>query len=285
MLTGTALAYALHALSIPLLLLVPVVAQAAASHPPAGGQPLITRVEDPTTLEVHHAGVEGTHKHPQLLDKTPKPIRPARLRSPRPRAVPRPALKVPTGQGPEPVPQPRRTVVILPPPAVPRGPDVPTVGSADRQPPLPFPSGTPLPDGGPSFKSYHEYLSAHLREPMLTYQGMQVNGWYFRNLRRPDAWTIVRYRIRYDGTLLSVQLVDSSADPDEAQKAVEVIENAAPFLPLPGGVQEIEVTELFWNQQLSRCPPGSLADRLSQLDDGRSIIATPSPGTQPESAP
>ncbi len=115
--------------------------------------------------------------------------------------------------------------------------------------------------GTPS--TYDEYLSYQIRRD-------RSDWYYFRNVPT-DVWTVVRYRIAADGSLLDAQLVETSGTPDQAQRAVGVVMRAAPYLPLPGHVRSIEVTELFWTLGTSNFPPGSVAERLSTLPDGRSI--------------
>lgn len=88
-----------------------------------------------------------------------------------------------------------------------------------------------------------------------------------------NTWTVVRYHIDADGTLLDATVLGTSGTPSQAQCAIDSLESLAPFKPLPPGAEEFEVTELFWEQG-APLPPNSLAEELSRVEDGRRIRLT-----------
>ncbi len=85
-------------------------------------------------------------------------------------------------------------------------------------------------------------------------------------------WTVVSYHISADGTLSNVVMRESNGTPDQAQLAVDAVRNLVPLDPLPEHVKGIEVTELFWSTYQCPIPPGTLADKLRQMPDGRQIV-------------
>lgn len=120
-------------------------------------------------------------------------------------------------------------------------------------------------------KSYNDYLSSRF------HAGPQQV--YFSTVP-PDVWTVVRYRISASGTLSEVRVVDTNGTPDQAHLAVSAVRALVPLAPLPTNpegkaVSGIVVTELFWQTGVSPNPPGSLAEELSHLPDGRRIETEP----------
>jgi RsiW-degrading membrane proteinase PrsW (M82 family) len=115
-------------------------------------------------------------------------------------------------------------------------------------------------------KSYNDYLSSRLHE--------SSRQTYFDHVPA-EIWTIVHYRIAGDGTLLSVELVDTNGTREQAEMALDEVRSLAPLAPLPGNVHAIDVTELFWQSTQAEIPPGSLAEHLSRLPDGRRIRIEP----------
>lgn len=116
-------------------------------------------------------------------------------------------------------------------------------------------------DGIP--KSYNDYLSYKVREAGIA-------DHYFRHVP-PHMWTVVRYKVAANGSLLDARVVKSNGFAEDAARVVTVIEECAPFLPLPENARSIEVTELFWSGGSAQFQPGSLEEQLSRLPDGRSI--------------
>jgi len=96
---------------------------------------------------------------------------------------------------------------------------------------------------------------------------------YFTRVPR-NTWTVVRYHIDSDGTLLDATVLATNGTPSQAQCAIDSLESMAPFKALPAGVEEFEVTELFWEQG-APLPANSLAEELSHIEDGRRIRLTP----------
>ncbi|NDD27358.1 MAG: PrsW family intramembrane metalloprotease [Proteobacteria bacterium] len=114
--------------------------------------------------------------------------------------------------------------------------------------------------------SYNQYLSYQIRRH-------HADMHFFRFVGR-DLWAVVHYRIARDGRLLEAELVKyGGGPPQEAQRAVEVVQRAAPFEPLPEGARELDVTELFWSVEQKRFTPGTLEAELSGLPDGRRVNA------------
>lgn len=111
--------------------------------------------------------------------------------------------------------------------------------------------------------TYNEYLSSQVRQDRNDFH-------FFRHVPH-DVWAVVRYHIAPDGTLVDVTLLESNGTLDQAGRAVEVVRMSAPFHPLPEKVEGVVVTELFWTVRGPRFQPGSMAERLSRLPDGRSL--------------
>lgn len=128
-------------------------------------------------------------------------------------------------------------------------------------------SGDPGKSAEGAVKSYNDYLSSRL------HAGPQQL--YFSTVP-PNVWTVVHYRISASGALSDVRVVDTNGTPEQAQLAVSAVQSLVPLAPLPTGangeaVSGIVVTELFWQTGISPDPPGSLAEELSHLPDGRRI--------------
>lgn len=112
-------------------------------------------------------------------------------------------------------------------------------------------------------KSYNDYLAYKVREG-------GISEYYFRNVP-PSMWSIVRYRIVQDGTLVDARVVKSNGPVSDARRIVTVLQSVSPFLPLPEGARAIEVTELFWSGGSAQFEPGTMEEQLSRLPDGREI--------------
>lgn len=111
--------------------------------------------------------------------------------------------------------------------------------------------------------SYDQYLSYQVRRHHNDLQ-------YFSHVRR-NSWAIVHYRITHAGSVLAPEVISYCGTPEEAERAATVIRDMDPCLPLPGDAREIDIIELFWSLDNHALPPGSLAERLSHLPDGRFI--------------
>lgn len=97
----------------------------------------------------------------------------------------------------------------------------------------------------------------------------------FHNLyflwKRPDDWTIVRYRVDRQGRVHDVEILDTTTPGEVAQRVLLVLDQASPFPPLPAGIDSLDVVELFWSTPRSPWIPGTRAEALSHLPDGREI--------------
>ncbi|WP_287130915.1 hypothetical protein, partial [Candidatus Cyanaurora vandensis] len=115
-------------------------------------------------------------------------------------------------------------------------------------------------------RSYSDYLSWKIR---------QYHDLYFSRVN-PDEYTIVRYVIAPDGQIREAEVLpeSSSTPPAVAELAAETIRDMDPLEPLPAGIKEVVVLELFWNGTVIG-DPGSLEERLSTLPDGRWIEEVP----------
>ncbi len=111
-------------------------------------------------------------------------------------------------------------------------------------------------------RSYTDYLSWKIR---------QFHDLYFSQVN-PDEYTVIRYVIAQDGTVLEVEVLpeSSTTPPVIAELAAETIRDMDPLDPLPPGTGTVEVLELFWGGA-TIAKPGSLEERLSLLPDGRWI--------------
>ena len=114
-------------------------------------------------------------------------------------------------------------------------------------------------------RSYSDYLSYRLRIDPASYD------FYFSQLGQ-DQWTVVRYRIETDGSIVSVDILEehTTAPREVAQIAVDDVYRMGPVIPPPTKGKAIVVTELFW-RQAKIGQEGSLENRLSGLPDGRMI--------------
>ncbi|WP_218081629.1 PrsW family intramembrane metalloprotease [Anthocerotibacter panamensis] len=117
-------------------------------------------------------------------------------------------------------------------------------------------------------RSYSDYLSWKIR---------QFHDLYFSQVA-PDEYTVVRYVIAQDGHVREAEVLqeNSTTPPAVAELAAETIRDMDPLEPLPQGIREVEVLELFWNGTVIG-KPGSLEERLSMLPDGRWVQETSPP--------
>jgi hypothetical protein len=89
---------------------------------------------------------------------------------------------------------------------------------------------------------------------------------------------VVQYKINHCGLVSNVQVLSdhTTASPDIAREAAELVYNAGTLESLPEDIPSVTVTELFWDGR-SVGRPGSLEHALSHLPDGRKIAVNTSP--------
>jgi RsiW-degrading membrane proteinase PrsW (M82 family) len=287
--TGPVLSYLAHISLIVLIVFAPIVpggaprseqatAPSSPAPPPPDAEMQLTWVKPVDIDRVN--GWKARH--------SPAPPPPPRAGpSPLPTAVPRarvvvkmrPPEIVAASHGHATVPRPASIPTTdVPPRSVADGPSiqgVPTrqrTSSQGRKPASPRLRGN---DDGPgqapgprspdeaAWFSYNQYLTWRFHEG-------QASDPFFKHTP-VDVWVIARYEIDADGTLLNVEVVDTSGTSAEAETVVRMLRTLAPFRPLPGHRARISITELFWKQEFRAFPRGSLAESLSRLPDGRLI--------------
>lgn len=220
---------------------------------------------------------------PARKTEVPKPAAPAAARPPSPRpnrpkpstlprrvAVSTPRAPAPAPRRP-PIPPPR--IVDVPPPETGGGPSVrregetlPSTASRTGSTPTRESVGGTSGDGQTArgengWTSYNQYLSYRFHE------GGEADL-FFRSVPS-EVWVVVRYRIDANGDLVDVEVLETSGNPWQADLVPQLIRRCAPFRALPQGVERITITELFWAHEFLAFPPGSLAESLSRLPDGR----------------
>lgn len=219
--------------------------------------------------------VQGASR-PKTASASPAPLENARKTASAPRSPPR-VVTAPDSKSPHSAPaasrQPR--VVDVPAPTVASGPTVQGAGEegTDDRPrrgtggtgtgSTSTDAGGDRPLGQEGWYSYNQYLSYRFHE------GHEADM-FFRSVPM-DVWVVVRYEIDCDGTLLGVEVMESSGERWQADLVPALIRRCAPFRALPDGVRRVTITELFWAREFLEFPAGSLAESLSRLPDGRLI--------------
>ncbi len=150
----------------------------------------------------------------------------------------------------------------------------PSVPSTDSPPSIGRAGGAPLPVISPaptlSFDAAQSELAAYNAYLTACFHAGHAADYFFHHVGE-DVWVIVTYDIDADGTLDNAQVVDTSGTASQAARVITVLHRCAPFMRLPPGVPHIIVTELFWAQEFTAFTPGSLAEALSHVPDGREI--------------
>ena len=130
--------------------------------------------------------------------------------------------------------------------------------------PSPAPFGAPSGSGAPTRPDLALYSSE---------MGMRLRQ--FHNLyfmwKRSDDWTIARYRVDRQGRVHDAEVIDTTTPGEISQRVLLVLDQASPFAPLPDGIESLDVVELFWSTPRSPWIPGTRAEALNRLPDGREI--------------
>ena len=212
---------------------------------------------------LHGVVIGGAILGPQLFAKPPQPIEfvpvqlvpaPARgVERPAPPAPPQPAATT----APEPPPEPEASAApeptTAPEPEPTKPPDKPPrttspTTSAATPPPAP-PTGPPGPQGAPNGRADSPFTATvgGVDNPTFTY------GYYLDRMllliraqwTRPPLGSgveaTVHFRILQDGTVESIELVDSSGYNSFDLAALRALQAAAPLPPLPRSYREGEL--------------------------------------------
>lgn len=165
------------------------------------------------------------------------------------------------------IPGPSGTSLPHPPSEGPGGPAI-APGSSGG----PGSSSTPAPYGGSRLPGAAMRADLALYSHEMGQRLRQYHHLYFA-AKQPDDWTIASYRVDRQGRVHDARVIDTTTPGEISRRVLLVLEEATPFPPLPEGLEALEVVELFWSTPRGPFPPGSRAEALSHLADGREITA------------